>query len=113
MDPIGFAMENFDAIGQWREREGGRPIDSAGVFPDGTVFTGIEGLKHELLRQPEQFVHTVTERLLMYALGRNLQYYDAPAVRRIVRDAAPARYPFSALVMGVVRSPAFQTRRAG
>jgi mono/diheme cytochrome c family protein len=112
MDPIGFAMENFDAVGKWRDRDGGHPIDTTGVFPDGTSFTGIDGLKQELLRQPEQFVHTVTERLLMYAVGRNLQYYDAPTVRQIVRDAAPTRYTFSALVMGVVKSRAFQMRQA-
>jgi hypothetical protein len=112
MDPIGFAMENFDAVGKWRDREGGRPIDTTGVFPDGTSFTGIDGLKQELLRQPEQFVQTVTERLLMYAIGRNLQYYDAPTVRQIVREAASSRYTFSALVMGVVRSRAFQMRQA-
>jgi mono/diheme cytochrome c family protein len=112
MDPIGFAMENFDAVGKWRDHEGGRPIDTTGVFPDGSSFTGIDGLKRELIGQPEQFVRTVTEKLLMYAIGRNLQYYDAPTVRRIVRDAAPARYTFSALVMGVVKSRAFQMRQA-
>ena len=112
MDPIGFAMENFDAIGKWRDHEGGRPIDASGVFPDGTSFDGMEGLRRELLRQPEQFVGTVAERLLMYALGRNLQYYDAPAVRAIVREAAGNGSTFRSLVMGVVKSRAFQMRQA-
>ena len=113
MDPIGFAMENFDAVGRWRDRDGESPIDSTGVFPDGTKFDGIAGLKRELLRQPEQFVGTVAERLLMYAIGRNLQYYDAPSVRAIVRDAAQGNYTLSSLVLGVVKSRPFQMREAG
>jgi hypothetical protein len=113
MDPIGFAMENFDAVGRWRDRDGENPIDSTGVFPDGTKFDGIAGLKRELLRQPEQFVGTVAGRLLMYAIGRNLQYYDAPSVRAIVRDAAPGKYTLSSLVLGVVKSRPFQMREAG
>jgi mono/diheme cytochrome c family protein len=113
MDPIGFAMENFDAVGRWRDRDGENPIDSTGVFPDGTKFDGMAGLKRELLRQPGQLVGTVAERLLMYAIGRNLQYYDAPSVRTIVRDAAPGRYTLSSLVLGVVRSRPFQMREAG
>jgi len=112
MDPIGFAMENFDAVGRWRERDGGAAIDSTGAFPDGTTFDGVAGLKRELLRNPEQFTGTVAERLLMYALGRNLQYYDAPAVRRILREAESGRYTLSALVMGVVRSRPFVMREA-
>jgi hypothetical protein len=115
MDPIGFAMENFDAIGQWRNTDSGNPIDTSGVFPDGTRFEGMAGLKKVLLAHPEQFVSTVTERLLMYAVGRNLQYYDAPAVRAIVRNAAAENYKFSSLVVGVVKSFPFQMResRAG
>src|SRR5688500_339802 len=111
MDPIGFAMENFDAVGRWRDRDGENPIDSTGVFPDGTKFDGIAGLKRELLRQPEQFVGTVAERLLMYAIGRNLQYYDSPSVRTIVHDAAPGKYTLSSLVLGVVKSRPFQMRQ--
>jgi hypothetical protein len=80
------------------------------VFPEGTKFSGISGLRRELLRQPEQFVHTVADRLLMYAIGRNLQYYDAPSVRAIVRDAAAANYTFPSLVLGVVKSRPFQMR---
>jgi hypothetical protein len=113
MDPIGFAMENFDAVGRWRERDGDQPIDATGVFPEGTKFDGIPGLKAELLRQPEQFVGTVAERLLMYAIGRNLQYYDAPTVRSVMREAKPANYTLAALVGGIVKSRPFQMREAG
>jgi hypothetical protein len=113
MDPIGFAMENFDAVGRWRERDGQQPIDATGVFPEGTKFEGIPGLKQELLRHPEQFVGTVTERLLMYAIGRNLQYYDAPTVRTVMRDAAPANHTLASLLIGIVKSRPFQMREAG
>jgi mono/diheme cytochrome c family protein len=113
MDPIGFAMENFDAVGRWRERDGQQPIDATGVFPDGTKFDGVPGLKKELLRQPEQFVGTVAERLLMYAIGRNLQYYDAPTVRAVMRDAEPANHTLASLVLGIVKSRPFQMREAG
>ena len=113
MDPIGFAMENFDAVGRWRERDGEQPIDATGTFPEGTKFDGIPGLKKELLRQPEQFVGTVAERLLMYAVGRNLQYYDAPTVRAAMREAAPADYTLASLVLGIVKSRPFQMREAG
>jgi hypothetical protein len=113
MDPIGFAMENFDAVGRWRERDGDQPIDATGVFPEGTKFEGIPGLKQELLRQPEQFVGTVAERLLMYAVGRNLQYYDAPTVRAVLREAEPANHTLASLVLGVVKSRPFQMREAG
>jgi hypothetical protein len=112
MDPIGFAMENFDAVGKWRDSDGGSPIDASGVFPDGTKFDGMAGLKRELLQHPEQFVGTVAEKLLMYAVGRNLQYYDAPSVRAILHEAAPGRYTLSSLVMGVVKSRPFQMREA-
>jgi len=113
MDPIGFAMENFDAVGRWRERDGEQPIDATGVFPEGTKFDGIPGLKQELLRQPEQFVGTAAERLLMYAIGRNLQYYDAPTVRAVMRASKPANYTLASLVLGVVKSRPFQMREAG
>jgi hypothetical protein len=113
MDPIGFAMENFDAVGRWRERDGQQPIDATGVFPEGTKFEGIPGLKKELLRQPEQLVGTVAERLLMYAIGRNLQYYDAPTVRAVMRDAEPANHTLASLVLGIVKSRPFQMREAG
>jgi hypothetical protein len=110
MDPIGFAMENFDAVGRWRDTDAGGPIDTSGVFPDGTKFDGMAGLKQVLVGHPEQFVSTIAEKLLMYGLGRNLQYYDAPAVRAIVHSAAAKNYSFEALVAGVVKSGAFQMR---
>jgi len=110
MDPIGFAMEHFDAIGRWRETDANQPIDDSGVLPDGTTFNGIAGLKAYLVGQPDQFVGAMTEKLLMYAVRRNLQYYDAPAVRAIVSAAARDEYRFESLVLGVVRSAPFQMR---
>jgi mono/diheme cytochrome c family protein len=112
MDPIGFAMENFDAVGRWRDRDADAPIDASGVFPDGSKFSGVAGLKKELLNHPEQFVTTVTQKLLMYAIGRNLQYYDEPAVRAIVRESAGQNFTFSSLVLGVVKSVPFTMRQA-
>jgi mono/diheme cytochrome c family protein len=112
MDPIGFAMENLDAVGAWRDLDGFNPIDAVGVFPDGTKFDGVGGLKQELLRQSDQFVMTVAEKLLMYAVGRNLQYYDAPAVRAVVREARANGTTMPALVMAVVKSRPFQMRQA-
>jgi len=110
MDPIGFAMENFDAIGRWRDRDGDSAIDASGVFPNGQKFDGMAGLKEALLSSPEEFVSTVCERLLMYAVGRNVQYFDAPAVRAIVRESARNNYKFDSLVLGVVKSVPFQMR---
>jgi len=113
MDPIGFALENFDAVGRWRDSDGSAAIDASGTFPEGTTFAGVAGLKKELLRHQAQFIGTVAERLLMYSLGRNLQYYDAPAVRGVVREAAPARYTLASLVLGVAKSRPFQMRQVG
>ena len=110
MDPIGFALENFDAIGRWRDTDAGDAIDTAGVFPGGASFEGVDGLKQVLLRQPEQFANAVAEKLLMFAVGRNVQYYDAPAVRAIVREAREDNYRFTSLVLGVVKSAPFQMR---
>ena len=112
MDPIGFAFEQFDAIGRFRETEGGLPIETLSELPDGRIVDGVPGVKRLLLDEPERFVSAVTEKLLMYALGRNIQYYDRPAVRAIVRDAAGNDYTFEALVQGVVRSVPFRMRRA-
>jgi len=112
MDPIGFAMENFDAVGKWRDADGGRPLDTSGVFPDGTSFDGVAGLKQVLVKQSDQFVNTVAERLLMYAIGRNLQYYDQPSVRELVRQASGSSYTLPSLVVGVVKSRPFQMRAA-
>jgi hypothetical protein len=110
MDPIGFAMENFDAVGRWRDRDGDSPIDASGIFPGGEKFAGVAGLKTVLLSQPEQFVSTVSEKLLMYAIGRNVQYFDEPAVRAIMKEGARDNYTFASLVMGVVKSVPFQMR---
>ncbi|HUF72813.1 MAG TPA: DUF1592 domain-containing protein [Gammaproteobacteria bacterium] len=112
MDPIGFAFENFDAVGRWRETDGGLPIDVVSTLPDGMVVDGIEGVKRLLLDDPERFVGAVTEKLLMYALGRNIQYYDRPAIRAIVREAAADNYTFAALVRGIVLSVPFRMRMA-
>jgi hypothetical protein len=111
MDPIGFAMENFDAVGRWRDADSGNAIDASGVFPDGTKFEGTAGLKKVLLSHPDQFVGTLAGKLLMYGIGRNLQYYDTPAVRGIVREAAKSNYTFSSLILGVVKSTPFQMRQ--
>ncbi len=113
MDPLGFALEHYDAIGKWRATgEGGGPIDASGVFPDGTGFEGLAGLKAVLASRHEQFVWTVTEKLATYALGRGLEHYDMPAVRGIVRDAASDDYTWSSLVLGIVESTPFQMRRS-
>jgi hypothetical protein len=112
MDPIGFAFEHLDATGRWRDAEGGLPIEAASLLPDGREIDGIEGVKQLLLRDPERFVGAVTEKLMMYALGRNVQYYDKPAVRQIVRAAATESYTFAALVRGVVQSMPFRMRQA-
>ena len=113
MDPLGFALENFDATARWRDRDrfAGTLIDSSGELPDGTPLKGPDDLRKALLRRPEQFVQTFTERLLMYATGRKLEYYDMPTVRRIVRDAAHDDYRFSALVQSIVRSEQFRKHR--
>ena len=112
MDPIGFAMENFDAVGRWREQDGGKPIDVSSTLVDGTVVNGMPGVKELVLKNPERFVGALTEKLMMYAVGRNVQYFDAPAVRQIVRESATTDYRFESLVLGVVRSTPFQMRTA-
>lgn len=111
MDPLGFALENFDATGRWRDHDSGNPIDVKSALPDGTEVNGVDGIKQLLLKDPERFASAVTEKLMMYATGRNVQYYDAPAVRKIVRDAAKDKYAFYSLVQGVVESVPFQTRK--
>ena len=113
MDPLGFALENFDATGMWRDRDrfAGTVIDSAGELPDGTQIKGPDDLRKALLRHPDQFVQTFTEGLLTYATGRTLGYEDMPTVRRMVRSAAPGDYKFSALVLSVVHSDQFRMRR--
>jgi hypothetical protein len=113
MDPLGLALENFDATGMWRDRDryAGAAIDASGVLPDGTRINGPDDLRRALLRRPEQFAQTFTEGLLTYATGRTLEHHDMPTVRRIVRGAAGRDYRFSALVQAVVRSEQFRMRR--
>ncbi len=111
MDPLGFALENFDAIGRWRTRgESNETIDASGLLPDGTAFEGPDEMRAALLKNPERFVGTVAEKLLTYALGRNLESFDMPAVRGIVREAAENNYRFSSLVFAIVQSTPFQMR---
>jgi mono/diheme cytochrome c family protein len=112
MDPIGFALENFDAVGAWRTREAGGAIDASGELADGTKVDGVVTLRETLLSRPDVFVGTMTEKLLTYGLGRGLDYHDMPVVRSIVRQAAASDYRFTALVLGIVNSVPFQMRKA-
>ena len=112
MDPAGLSMENFDAVGRWRNTEGGAAIDASGSLPGGEDFDGVAGLRNALLDRPEVFVRTMTEKLLIYALGRGVDHTDAPAVRAIVRAAADEDYRLSSLILGVVQSTPFQMRRS-
>lgn len=113
MDPLGFALENFDATGMWRDKDrfAGTRIDSAGELPDGTKINGPDDLRNALLRRPEQFVQTFTEALLTYAMGRTRDYYDMPTVRQIVRDTRASDYKFSAIVQAIVNTDQFKMRR--
>jgi hypothetical protein len=113
MDPLGFSLENFDAIGAWRSKDvsAGTGIDASGKLVDGTNVNGPNDLRQALLKHPEQFAQTVTEKLMTYALGRTLEYYDMPAIRKIVRDAAKDNYRFSSIVLGIAKSAPFQMRR--
>ena len=111
MDPLGFGLENFDAIGQWRSMDGKFPIDSAGTLPDGTSFQGPAELTEVLSGQKDAFAGAITEKLLTYALGRGLERYDRPAVRLIGEHLAQNQYRFCSLVLGIVNSLPFQERR--
>jgi mono/diheme cytochrome c family protein len=113
MDPLGFSLENFDAIGQWRAREEGVRVDASGQLADGSKVDGPVSLRQAIMRRPNQFVGTMTEKLLTYALGRGLEYYDMPIVRSIARDSARDNYRFSSIVMGIVRSTPFRMKEAG
>jgi hypothetical protein len=110
MDPVGFALENFDAVGRWREFENGGDIDVAGGLPDGRTLVGVEKLEEGLLERPELFVRTLSEKLLTFALGRGVEAFDAPAVREIVKEARENDARFSAIVLGIVKSVPFQMR---
>jgi hypothetical protein len=112
MDPLGFSLENFDATGEWRKKDRSGPIDPSGILADGTKVDGPVALRQALLKHPERFVDTLTEKLMIYALGRGLEYYDMPVVRGIVRDAAKQDYKFSALISNIVKSTPFQMKRA-
>ena len=114
MDPIGFALENFDGVGKWRTQDGGSTIDASGKLPAGVQFEGPSGLRKLLVTNyRDEFVNTTTEKLLTYALGRGLEYYDKPSVRSITREAARDDYRMSALITAVVKSTPFQMRRTG
>jgi Protein of unknown function (DUF1592)/Protein of unknown function (DUF1588)/Protein of unknown function (DUF1585) len=113
MDPLGLALENFDAVGAWRTQDEGAPIDASGQLVDGTKVDGVVTLRQAILRQPEMFVRTLTGKLLVYGLGRGLSYHDMPVVRGIVRDAARYDYRLSALILGVVHSRPFLMRSGG
>lgn len=112
MDPLGFALESFDGIGTFRSSENGAPVDVSASLPDGTKFTGPAGLRTLLESRSEDVAVAVTEKLLTYALGRGLEYYDAPAVRRIVRESRAMDYRWSSLVVKIVTSPPFLMRRS-
>jgi hypothetical protein len=107
-EPLGFALENFDAVGAWRTQDEGIPVDATGVIVDGTKVDGVGALREVLVRYSDQFVRVVTEKLLIYALGRGVEYQDMPMVRSIVRDAAASKYKFSSIVLGIVKSAPFQ-----
>jgi hypothetical protein len=112
MDPLGLSLEKYDAVGRRRAIEAGVAIDASGSFPDGSRFADVEGLEGALLRRPELFVGAFAEKLMTFALGRGVEYYDAPAIRTIVRDARRQQYRLSSVVLGVVRSQPFQMRQS-
>jgi mono/diheme cytochrome c family protein len=112
MDPIGFALESYDGIGRWRKTEDGAPIDTSGTLFNGANVDGVVGLRRNLVEHPEIFIGVMIEKMLTYALGRGLEYYDMPAVRRIVRDAKARDFRFSSIVLGVARSTPFQMKEA-
>ena len=113
MDPVGFSLENFDALGQWRTKDAGTPIDASGVLLDGTKVEGPAALRRALVAQKEQFVRAVTAKLATYALGREIEYFDAPAIRGIVRAAAADNYRWSSIILAMVKSAPFQMRMSG
>jgi len=110
MDPIGFALESFDGVGRWRNTEEGVAINTSGTLFNGAEVEGIVGLRRSLVAQPEIFVGVMTEKMLTYALGRGLEYYDMPAVRKIVRDGRSKGFRFSSIVSGIVQSTPFQMK---
>jgi hypothetical protein len=113
MDPIGFSLENFDAVGQWRTTDEGAKIDPAGVMFNGAKIDGPVALRQILMAKPDIFAGVFAEKLMIYALGRGVQYYDMPAVRAIVRDASRSDYRFSSIVLGIVKSTPFEMKVKG
>jgi hypothetical protein len=112
IDPVGFALENFNAVGQWRDVDAdSEPVDASGALPGTGEFRGIDGLENALLARPDLFVTALTESLMTFALGRGIDYYDGPAVRGILRESAKDGYRFSSLILGIVQSAPFQMRR--
>ena len=112
MDPVGFALENFDAVGRWRTYEDGNPVDVSGGLPDGSKFEGADALEKGLLKRPELFVSTLAEKLLTFGLGRGIEAYDGPAVRKIVKEAEQDDFRFSAVIVAVVNSVPFKMRNS-
>src|SRR5262249_27450426 len=112
-EPIGLAMENFDAIGAWRTQVDGTPIDVTGALVDGTQVNGVVSLRNVLVKYQDQYVRVVAEKLLTYALGRGVEYQDMPLVRSIVRDSAKDNYRFSSIIMAIVRSAPFEENAKG
>jgi hypothetical protein len=112
IDPLGFALESFDAVGAWRTQENGRPVDSSAQLADGTPVNGVAELRNTLTAHPDAFTQTLTEKMMVYALGRGLQYYDMPVIRGIVREAGTKNRSFSSIVLGIARSAPFQMRNS-
>ncbi len=110
IDPAGFSLENFDAVGRWRDLENGQPVDASGGLPDGSEFIGVDGLERGLLDRPEIFVGTMVEKLLTFAIGRGHEHYDGPAINKIVRESKANEFRFSSLILGIVNSTPFQMR---
>jgi uncharacterized protein DUF1585 len=113
MDPLGFSLENFDGLGKWRTMSDGVPVDASASLPDGTRFEGVLGLRKLLLAHRADFVQTLTEKMLAYAIGRSVEYYDLPAVRQVTRSAAPSDYRWSAVILGIVKSAPFTMSTVG
>jgi hypothetical protein len=109
MDPLGFSLENFDAVGKWRAEADGVAVDPTAALPDGTQFAGIEGLRTYLADHKEDFVRTLSAKLLAYAIGRGIEHYDQPAIRKIAREAAANEYRWSSVILGVVNSTPFRS----
>jgi hypothetical protein len=107
-EPIGLSLENFDAVGTWRTKDGDNPIDPTGVLVDGTKIDGVASLRNSLVARSDQFARVVTEKMLTYALGRGIEYQDMPTLRSIVRDSANSKYKFSSMMLGIVKSAPFQ-----